>query len=318
MGVWYALRARFWFVSAYVSDVNVYCARGATVTNMWHGIPLKKIEFDIDSGPLARLFHAPSFLDRWALSPAVFRPADYLISPSEMFSRTILSRAFRVPVVRCVSAMPPRVRPLLCDDDEFEEMLSWCDDGARRACATLAGYAGYHVYMPTWRDTRPRFLADLLPHLRELSEMMMGRGEAFVVKPHPNTPGDLLEEFSRWPNIVVVSPGADAYPILRGATTLVTDYSSIYFDFLFTKRHIVFFPFDLEQYVAEDRGLYFAYDETTPGPRAQSVPELMQCIREGDAPHWQRARERVFAWAYGGSEWPPEVRTFAESLLRAP
>lgn len=54
----------------------------------------------------------------------------------------------------------------------------------------------------------------------------------------------------------------------------MTDYSSLYFDFLLWNRPILFFPYDLEYYRNEDRGLIFDYEEFTPGPKAYGIEDL--------------------------------------------
>ncbi|MCP4220690.1 MAG: hypothetical protein GY765_39045, partial [bacterium] len=66
----------------------------------------------------------------------------------------------------------------------------------------------------------------------------------------------------------------DIYPFLPLADLLITDYSSIYFDYLLLDRPIVFFPYDLETYINEERGLIFEYDRLTPGPHCFSREEL--------------------------------------------
>jgi CDP-glycerol glycerophosphotransferase (TagB/SpsB family) len=313
-GVRMALRAKTWFVSAYASDVNAYFSHGATVVNLWHGIPLKKIERDIDSGPLERVFRRPTLMDRVALHTHAYRRPDFFLSPSETVSRAIFSRAFAVPLGRCISAAPPRIAPLVCDRERFEAMLPWCDEPTRDALGRVGSFRAYHLYLPTWRETRPRFLGDLLPYAPPLDAAMRRRGEAFVLKPHAATPRDLLEEFARYPNLVAVDPAADAYPLLRSAATLITDYSSVFFDFLFVERPIIFFPFDLEQYRSGDRGFYFPYETHTPGPIARTMPELLALLDQPDGDRWRAARARSFDWAYGGPR-PPSALSVVNALL---
>jgi len=59
---------------------------------------------------------------------------------------------------------------------------------------------------------------------------------------------------------------------------LITDYSSIYFDYLLLDRPIIFAPFDKKVYIQEDREFYFDYDKVTPGPQAINWNEVMQAI----------------------------------------
>lgn len=55
---------------------------------------------------------------------------------------------------------------------------------------------------------------------------------------------------------------------------LITDYSSIYLDYLLLDRPIVFFAYDLEHYVERDRALYFTYESMTPGARCDTQVKL--------------------------------------------
>ena len=58
---------------------------------------------------------------------------------------------------------------------------------------------------------------------------------------------------------------------------MITDYSSVFFDFACTRRKIVLFPYDKEEYL-ETRGMYFDMDEL-PFPQVFDVPELVEELR---------------------------------------
>jgi len=75
-------------------------------------------------------------------------------------------------------------------------------------------------------------------------------------------------------SIIQYDPGADVYPVLPLCDCLISDYSSIYFDYLFVDRPIIFFPYDYDQYTADDRRLLFNYDEMTPGKKCYNQTEL--------------------------------------------
>jgi len=80
-------------------------------------------------------------------------------------------------------------------------------------------------------------------------------------------------------NIYFLDPTLDIYPLLKEADLLITDYSSIYFDFLHLDRPIIFFVYDLESYKNE-RGFYFDFEKMTPGPKARTLKELIEKIEE--------------------------------------
>ncbi len=86
----------------------------------------------------------------------------------------------------------------------------------------------------------------------------------------------------------------DVTGILNIFDCLVTDYSSIYVDYLLTGRPIIFLPYDKEEYL-DERGMNFAYDEVTPGPRPRTVEAFLECLRLcGTAKDpWKKERQRV-------------------------
>ena len=75
---------------------------------------------------------------------------------------------------------------------------------------------------------------------------------------------------------------------------LVTDYSSIYIDYLLTEKPLIFLPYDKEKYL-KGRGMNFDYDEVTPGPKPGTMKEFLwelEPLTEGkDA--LKEERERV-------------------------
>ena len=79
---------------------------------------------------------------------------------------------------------------------------------------------------------------------------------------------------SRHPNLLEYSPAKDVYPLMALSDLLITDYSSIFFDFLLLDRPILFFAYDLENYLSNDRNMYFDYDSMTPGAKCHSYDEL--------------------------------------------
>jgi CDP-glycerol glycerophosphotransferase len=68
----------------------------------------------------------------------------------------------------------------------------------------------------------------------------------------------------------------DVTELMMRTDILITDYSSLFFDFVLTERPIIFAPFDYDAYVKQERQFYFDYDAITPGPKCKNWEEVLQ------------------------------------------
>ncbi len=216
----------------------------------WHGSPLKRIAHDRPHLDFFNWHHRRQLLiarDGW----------DYLLSQSEFCTRS-LSSAFRYdgPVMELGY---PRNDLMLADD---------AGDVRRRTRAALG--IGEHqrvvLYAPTWRDNlRVGRVFDKVLYL-DPHEVVESLDDAVVlVRGHYNSvraaedvdPDNRVIDVTRYPDIADLYVAADA---------LVTDYSSVFFDFVLTDKPMVFLAPDLVEYRDDNRGFYLDYHETVPGP----------------------------------------------------
>lgn len=118
---------------------------------------------------------------------------------------------------------------------------------------------------------------------------------AFVVKLHPFEESYFLDSFSDWnaqhiyflTNDLLIKYQKDLYEVIGAADFLITDYSSIYFDYLLLDRPIVFTPIDLEEYRKTRGFLLEPYDYWTPGPKAFNQEQLVSYLRTYmEQPDW--------------------------------
>lgn len=130
---------------------------------------------------------------------------------------------------------------------------------------------GYKIitYAPTWRKEKRAF--NYLP-LADMEKFAKNYRLLFVVKLHSKQSGHY--DFSNYDYIIEYEKHDDVYPLLTFTDLLITDYSSIYLDYLLTGRPIVFYTYDKEQYINDERELLLNYDEVTPGPVCHSYSEL--------------------------------------------
>jgi CDP-glycerol glycerophosphotransferase (TagB/SpsB family) len=263
---------------AYLSDINYWTSRGARSFNLWHGIPMKAIEFDITSGPLARLYASPSwsplrlaFLDR-------FHTPDFLLSTSPFITTRCFAPAFRMPPERCLEFGYPRT-------DHFRDPHS---ADARQLLALPHDVNEVVGYFPTWRDDGYDFLGGSDFSFDRLNEALAAGNRFLLFKAHPNF-SNVAPKESSWSNIRILDSTADLYQVLPACDVLVTDYSSIAYDYLLLDRPIIYFVPDHDRYVRH-RNVYFSFDDMAVGPVILDCEDLYQVLRSPTTAEVDRAR----------------------------
>jgi CDP-glycerol glycerophosphotransferase (TagB/SpsB family) len=279
-GLWYALRAGVYIFDCRVMDVSSVASSGALKVNLWHGVPLKMIERDIvqSNNALAQANHG-SPLVRAAnkvLRPQLSERYDYILGTSRATCERFAG-AFGVATSQVINGGYPRTDVLLSRDDdsrfrmpEEERVIEQCRAYAREGTRVL-------LYMPTFRDWRNDADRVIPIDWRSLDQLLQAHNGALFCKLHPNDQARLpdLEGLSR---VHLIPSSVDPYPILRHTDALISDYSSIFFDYLLLDRPLVFYPYDLDDYRTYSRALYDDYDTVTPGAKAYDAAGLQRVL----------------------------------------
>lgn len=274
-GFWHALRSKYWFYCSYPSDINYYASRGACLINLWHGIPLKKIEFDIDSGRLARQYSMPTWLEKNLFFAANFKRPDWVLSTSEFVSTKSFASAFRIDRAHCLDFGYPRLDPFFWSAEQRSHWASrWGSTELQTLISRVQHFDRVFVYMPTWRDHNPNFLSEVGLDFSALNTILQAKNAILVLKLHMNTPPSTIQLASGHSNIHLMDPKDDIYPLLPETSALITDYSSIFLDYLLLERPICFFTFDVDRYLQESRSMYHSYTEFAQGTHVNDAAGL--------------------------------------------
>ena len=280
-GVWFALTSKYWFFNAYSSDIMFCLSGGAKLVNLWHGLPMKRIEFDITSGPLAERFVRHSMKERF-FHPENFQRPDYLLAASNFFSETF-ARSFRIPVDRCLLMGYPRNAILNCPEAErmsFVEKYELENTKSLIADLKEGSYNRVFVYLPTWRDSQRDFFSHDFD-LKAMDETLRHCNALLLLKPHANVSVDerTVEGLT---NVMLLPSTMDIYPILPYTDVLITDYSSVLYDYaLMEQKGIILYLYDFQEYERE-RNFTGPFDELAIGKRVFDFDALLSTIREGD------------------------------------
>jgi CDP-glycerol glycerophosphotransferase len=297
-GLWYLLRAETVVVdaSSWVRPMRYQVLWRARKVQLFHGCPLKRIELDdtrdVAAGASGLVHLSQRLIGRYPRY-------DIVLSPSPTFTDVSFRRAFAPAAI--IEDDYPRNAVFSREDPLFaigtdHRVSAWVADGRRRSLKTV-------VYMPTFRDDGREAVAEGALDLARLERFAMAHGYQFVFKVHPVAAARMrLDGHSR---IIVHDARADVYPLLAQCDVLVTDYSSVFFDFLRTGRPLVFFAWDLEAYQANDRALYFPYEDLVPGPICRDQVTLEAALAEAAGPGLPAHaddRARVGSWAFARSD----------------
>lgn len=296
LGVWLCLRAAVYFVNAGPNDISFKLSRGAVTVNLWHGIPLKKISFDNDRRRRCQEKNKKTALTREKidqfLNPKKSFRYDFVLSTSEFVTDYSFKSAFDVPASRCLSFGYPRTDIFFLQNHSVEYFTQRYEPNLWKLRCWMKSYQKVILYAPTWRDTGEDFLTLSGIDFASLDQQLERKDACLLLKLHPFTKLD-ADAVKGLRHVRIVDHQVDIYPLMYFSDVLITDYSSIYFDFLLLDKKIVFFCFDKADYLSDCRNLYFDYDEYTPGVKVSDSETLWQAVFSEDTTEWKQHRAAV-------------------------
>jgi CDP-glycerol glycerophosphotransferase len=236
--------------------------RGQVYLNTWHGTPLKRMGFDMPAGA-----------SESANTLRNFAAADYLLSANPFMTETMYGSAYKLDGIYpggVIEAGYPRIDHQFSEAGRDAVLDRLAVDGDRRRIVLFA---------PTWRGAsfqRPE--DDLDETLQARDAFAAGLDPAqwrVLLKVHQSVYGAALGRPGLAGQLVPNDIPTNA--VLAVTDVLVTDYSSIFFDFLTTRRPIVFYTPDQSEY-GEGRGLY-RDPSTLPGPVLSRLAPAVEAVR---------------------------------------
>lgn len=237
----------------------------------WHGTPLKKLGFDIEKSDNA-MNSVAEIREKYTTDAMRFQ---YLLSPSSFATQKFIT-AWNLAELGKENAIIeegyPRNDRLInasTEDIRLIKQKLGIEKDTRKVI----------LYAPTWRDNqhtsgigytyKNKVDFDILHN--ELSEeyIMLFRAHYLIANRF---------EFDKYSDFIYnVSDWNDINDLYLVADILITDYSSVMFDYSNLKRPIIFYMYDLEEYKDNLRGFYLSIDEL-PGPIVRNEKDLISAI----------------------------------------
>ena len=298
-------RAKYWVVNSRTRHCLVP-GKDQCFLQTWHGTPLKRLGCDID----VEGNNVVSLKEMKADYVKEGKRVSYFLSPSSFYSDKIAS-AFGLSEEekrkKLIELGYPRNDGLFGDLEEKKNM----------ACKKLGLPRGKKVilYAPTFRDNQHTRNGcgftlgfDLDYFVKEFGKeyVMLFRTHYFVTEQIDLTPfAGIVFDVTDWDDINELYLASDV---------LVTDYSSVFFDYANLKRPVLFFMYDIEEYQSHIRDFYLDPKEL-PGPVVRTEEELYEALRRLPGQDVYDERYRRFHEKYNYLDGPDTSRKVADWML---
>ncbi|ETB70560.1 CDP-glycerol--glycerophosphate glycerophosphotransferase [Bacillus paralicheniformis] len=265
-------RAEYWVVNSRM-PLWIPKPKHTTYLQTWHGTPLKRLAVDMDEVHMPGT-NTENYKKNFTMEAAKW---DYLISPNA-YSTEIFARAFQFNKTMIESGYPRN--DFLHTDNNAETVRSLKEKMKLPADKKVI------IYAPTWRDDqfykkgKYKFDLDL-----DLAKMRQEIGDDYVIvlRMHYLVAENFdLEPYQGF--AYDFSSYEDIRELYMVSDLLITDYSSVFFDFANLKRPMIFFVPDIETYRDKLRGFYFDFEKEAPGPLVKTTDAVLEKIKETEAP----------------------------------
>ncbi|MGE7761831.1 CDP-glycerol glycerophosphotransferase family protein [Peribacillus sp. NPDC097895] len=203
----------------------------------------------------------------------VYRKFDYITAGSERMAE-IFQESFQLPSSHILRTGIPRT------DFFFNDASKKAARSSLLAKHPELEHKKIMLYAPTFRNDGLNS-GEIGLDLELLYKKLQGENYALLLKLHPAVKAehDFQHQFPGF--VYPVSSDFHVNELLISTDLLITDYSSIPFEFSFLNRPMIFFAYDLEKYVQE-RGFWEDYSSSMPGPVVSTTEELLKKIQVPD------------------------------------
>ena len=275
-----SMHASVAFITSEHCDVNAFCCARILYIQLFHGTPIKKIYADVFAN------HNLS-LPKWkvVLFKKIFKyldsvgQNDYItiaspnVAPSfESAFKTTRNRLLVTGLARTDAYIKPSSNRYIIDlKDRLDGPLI--------------------TYLPTHRNYgrhTPGYI-DIMENLDYINQILKEKNIYMLYKPHFNELKNLNNNISNYNHIIIPKDDecmSDVYAFTPYCDLLITDYSSIYLDYLLADKPIVFFNYDFIDYKNSERDFYYDYNQVTPGPKCynwtDTINESLRLLKNDD------------------------------------
>lgn len=261
-------RSKYWVVNSRM-PLWIKKPEETVYVQTWHGTPLKKLGIDIDEVQMPGT-NTEKYKRNFVYEANKW---DFLVSPNS-YSTDIFKQAFQFNKEIIESGYPRN--DYLLNENNLQEI------NRIKAILGVPLEKKVILYAPTWRDnqfySKGKYKFDLKLDL-DLLKKELGQDYVIILRMHYLVAENIdLSSYNEF--VFDLSKHEDIRELYLISDVLITDYSSVFFDYANLKRPIIFYVYDLEDYRDNLRGFYFDFENEAPGPLLKNTEQIMATIKE--------------------------------------
>lgn len=273
LGCYYITRAKVVIIANdSLADVNKYLTSGTLIINVFHGIPIKNTTIEQYNHKMKNtqtLFRTLSYHRKNQRCKRRLNNQILLCSTSEL-TQQLFSRCFGVDKDRLPIVGESRNDVLFSDKTNREHII-------QNISPKMRDFTTIFAYTPTWRDEQSW---DMDIDFAKMNSFLLQHNCALIVRPHHFD--KTFENLDNTLSNIFISDSYhqeynDVYDELVGVDVLISDYSSLIYEFLITNRPVLIYTPDYHNF-RQMRGFLVDFDSHIPSKRLNNHQELMHAM----------------------------------------
>ena len=278
------LSARVWVTNSSMTRGLVFTGKNTFLLNTWHGSAIKKMGSDINKNNTSFGIKRKKKND----------DGKNLMLAQGKYDVDVFSRAFRMPQESFRMIGLPR-------NDKLAHITAECQMGMKKKIG-IPAEKKVILYAPTFREYNKDAGNNVIlthPINTQLWQERLGNDYVLLFRAHYEVARVMGIEDNDFMKNVSSYPSLD--DLMVASDMLVSDYSSIFFDYAIMHKPMLCYAYDYDEY-AQKRGMYFDIREWLPS--ASSEEELLELIKDTDVTKVSEATvafQKHFVTAYGSA-----------------
>jgi len=255
--------SKYIFISHSPFDGYIYKKhKNRKIINLWHGVPFKQIGLSIPNIEKKKILKTKK----------ESKLIDILISSSKQ-DREIMALSFGIDIKKVKITGLPRY--------EFLKNTFPITDNIEKKLLSLKKDKYLVLYAPTLRENNPDPLDQLtIQDLEYINEFALNNNFIFAFRSHYYEEHNFIDKIKPFNNLILLNHKDffETNIVLKYTDLLVSDFSSIWIDYLLLDRPILGFAKDFEHFIQNERGFFYNFKETFPDKFLYNIKDLMQEI----------------------------------------